>query len=526
MLALTLMAWLWYAFDSQRVAWSDYMNWHRGGLLILLLVATSVVVYWTSRLWLEDLPAVESDWESAWRGGVVGLADLGLSLRDLPLFLLVGSVDIAEQRRMMQAGKQKLLLDSNVIGNAPLSWFVSEKAIYLFCSSGGVLGKTLSRLRTLGIEHVNPISAHRLAADLANSAEDGDRQSIESEVGDTTVQTLPAANHQERSQKLGAGSDQGTVLATAQASEARSIYSGGVAASMESTLIGVEQLLDEHLRIDTAGRTLRKSPFGLDELIDDPLTSMEVVQCQQNLFDLALRLRGARRPVATVNGIGLVVDMTTTLQSTQAARRVGLAMRRDLAQLTETAGVNVPISVIFSGVERQAGFTEAIRRLGPTESGRRLLGSRCDPQAIMDAGALTSMVDTAAKSVSNLIYELLQDSSALATPGNHCLTKLLIALRGSVRHNMQLLIREAFADRTPQVKVANFVSGIFFAASGDGGIEKAFTQAIFGRMESQQQLLEWTAQEKQSQSRNRWLNGILVAACAAGVIGIVWQLMR
>ena len=67
-------------------------NWIYGlPVIVMLVFLISIVTYFSVKLWLEGELSAFDDIDRAWRAGVAELERHGLDLREIPLFLLLGS---------------------------------------------------------------------------------------------------------------------------------------------------------------------------------------------------------------------------------------------------------------------------------------------------------------------------------------------------------------------------------------------------------------------------------------------------
>ncbi len=113
----------------------------RGWVLIaVLLVAIPIVVYNLVKLWLEGEASPYGDIEWAWSQGVAELARHGLDLSEIPLFLVLGSQDEAREKTLFEGSGQAFDFEAFPQGIHPIHWYANREAIYVACTSVGVLG--------------------------------------------------------------------------------------------------------------------------------------------------------------------------------------------------------------------------------------------------------------------------------------------------------------------------------------------------------------------------------------------------
>ncbi len=516
---LTLIAWGVFQLDAARVAWIDYMTLSRGVWLIVLLVATSMSVYFSLRAWLDEVPAAADDVEAAWQAGVAALAQVGVTLRDLPVYLFVGATSLPLQRRLVLAGKQKLLVDGPASSNAPLNWFATAEAIYLFCGSAGVLGRTVESLNKSGDSSLAELNMFANVGDLSHL-----------DVSHARVESSAQAPHDDDSKMTMLAVEPGGQLdeveqtgGTATLTQSR-VAVKHTEQQMEGRLDELELLLEGEQRLETFAMP---SGHGMHSASLSSLTSTEIANGQKILADVCTRLRGARRPVAAINGIGVVVDACLSTNSEAAARQCGTAIRDDLQQIQGALGQHAAVSMVLAGMERQAGVTEAIRRLGAVRSSGVTLGQIRDPREVQQPSTLEQAADGALTSIDKLAHYLIRDPAVLSIPGNSHLLRLVIDCRRRFASPLRVLLNQAFASGMidAQQRPA-FFNGVFLAATGERSVEQAFTEPIFQRMHGQQHWLAWTVTELRSQRRERLLARCLATLCATELLWLAWQLYQ
>jgi hypothetical protein len=502
---LTIVAWIAFQVDPARVAWGDYMTLSRAGLLLLWLSLTTAATYFAAGQWLEERPASQDDIELAWQAGLNALSKVGLSLRDMPVFLLVGANSTQEQRQLLNASKQSLLVDGPAAGNAPLNWFASDQAIYVCCSSAGMLGTTVQ-------------NAGRAAHDPSQLLQTGFVSFNEQGGAATTEVGLASAENSVETGAVGQAGGGTATLVQPRRSAVRTEQ------QVETQLDALQSLVDGQLNTDAVGW---QSHSDWTDTNMTPLTSTQVANCQRSLAEVCTRLRGARRPVAAINGIGVVVDVELATGSETAARQCGNAIQSDLNQIREALGQYAPVSLILTGMERQPGTTEAIRRLGGALSSQIVLGVVVDPREVCDRQRTGAIADRALGSLNQLIQRLMSDPLALSIPGNNHLLQLLIHARQRLSRPLQVLISQGLSALSVSTAThPSFFNGVFFSASGSRPIEQGFTAPIFDRMQAQQHWLSWTGQELRSQGRRQIVMAGLMLVCLAELLILGWQLWR
>ncbi len=523
LLLLTLLAWIVFQLDPARVAWSDYMTLSRGVMLVVLLAITTSAIYFSALFWLDEAPASIDEVESAWQSGLKALAHVGLSIRDLPVFLFVGAATTQQQRQFINASNLKLLVEAPAAVNAPLNWFASDDAIYLFCGSAGVLGRTIDHLKKSSgyfvADNQQGFESWRPAPGEAVFSESIDDSASFSATGRSDVSLSQAAPISPIRQSLAHSEPGGTATLTQQ----RGVAQSRLEQQTEQQLNALDLLVQTELEHDQQ-RVSR--PHRLQAANLSSLTSREVAVGQQALTDICMRLRGQRRPVAGINGVGLLVDIGVATSSDSAARQCGDAVRSDLKQVRDLLGQHAPISIILTGAEYQPGVTEAIRRLGAARASNLTLGHACDPREINSGRLIETSVEQLLVSIERLVHHLMRSPESLTIPGNNHLVQLTIECRQRFRKPLQILLSQALlANHDTTIPQSAFFNGLFLAAIGDRPIDRGFAGPLLNRLQTQQHWLAWSATELRSQRRERFIVSTFVVLCATEAMLLVAQVL-
>jgi hypothetical protein len=106
-----------------------------------LLIAIPVVVYHALKLWLMPETSRYPDIDRAWNEGLSALNHNGLTLDQVPMFLILGAANETEIRSFMAASGYKFVVAGVPDGRSPLHWYATEEAIFLFTRSLGCLSQ-------------------------------------------------------------------------------------------------------------------------------------------------------------------------------------------------------------------------------------------------------------------------------------------------------------------------------------------------------------------------------------------------
>ena len=127
--------------DQDRTHWYEWIRPTRVIGIICLCVAAPLVIYQALRLWLEGGDSRFPDIDRAWKDGLSALSKQGLSLDEVPLFLVLGASDERHGEAVMRASGLKFSVPGAPDGRAPLRWYVNERAAFLVCSGAGCLSR-------------------------------------------------------------------------------------------------------------------------------------------------------------------------------------------------------------------------------------------------------------------------------------------------------------------------------------------------------------------------------------------------
>jgi hypothetical protein len=179
------------------------------------------------------------------------------------------------------------------------------------------------------------------------------------------------------------------------------------------------------------------------------------------------------------------------------ATEVQAAVQNDLVVLTNSFRLRFPTIALVTGLERESGFRELIRRVGFERARLQRFGKGFrvwDPATPEQLGALCMH---ACGAFELFIYELFREKDSLTNPekapGNRKLYTLLCQVRRDFQKRLDRILADGYAhdpDRTARASSVLF-GGCYFAATGPNEATQAFTQSVFERLLEEQEELEW-----------------------------------
>lgn len=138
---LVAIAWTVFSLSPSHVPWRHAMTWTRIVSVVALVLLVPLTFYWMLRFWLVGYQSRFPDIDHAWEAGVQALARNGISLRSVPVFLILGVPSADLERSIMDACGSEFAVRGVPEGPAPLHWYANADRIYLVCSEVGWLSR-------------------------------------------------------------------------------------------------------------------------------------------------------------------------------------------------------------------------------------------------------------------------------------------------------------------------------------------------------------------------------------------------
>jgi hypothetical protein len=169
-------------------------------LLVVLIILITIIAYYTVKVWIEGEGSPFEDIDRAWQAGIEALERNHFDLRQIPLFLMVGSEGPDQNRVLMGASRLSLTVDNVPPGPAALHWYANQDAVYLVCTEVGCISKLAHQARQGGVSTVSgpaPSSGGALYAGTLNAdqvqqlMQNPQQSSAERDDGDGAVCLLP-----------------------------------------------------------------------------------------------------------------------------------------------------------------------------------------------------------------------------------------------------------------------------------------------------------------------------------------------
>jgi len=426
-------------------------------VVIVLVMVIPVVTYQALKLWLEGETSAFEDIDRAWNAGLAELERNGLDLSQLPLFLVLGSSGEFQERALFDASRLSLTVRQFPQGAAALHWYATAEAVYLVASDVGCLSKVAS----LGEAIVEDEKKQQLApAPAAGFNPHGGTLDVSpvdlrsTMVKPSPAQPAPAARADFR----------GTMILPNQGDGA-----GGAAAAE----VEIEK---KHIRLPR------------EEFEAQP----------QRLRYLCRLVRRARQPFCPINGALTLLPYNVIQWGRLEALEVQKAVQSDLTTLAQTFRLRFPVTALVSGMERESGFRELIRRVGAERARLQRFGKGFKVWDQASPEQLGALCTHACGAFELFIYELFRERESLTgaekSPGNRKLYSLLGKIRRDFQSRLDGILVEGFAhdpERSSRGQPLLF-GGCYFAGTGGTEATQAFVQSVFERLLEEQEELEWS----------------------------------
>lgn len=531
LVAVTIAVWTTFLLDSTNVAWRHSLSLGRALLVLALLVLIPWIVYWAVRLWMRGEEREFPDIDYAFEAGLQALEENGISIHSTPLFVFVGSEDEQQEQAILAASGRGLRVQAVPSGPAALHWYAYPEAVYLFCSNAGCLSAIARQV-------------DRKRADR------GDSGSLPVEIPEMVSESAPPPPS--------ASSDSPPAAATQAPSPEPPAQGGGVRGTIS---------VDQFLSAKPAELPAPQPPPEAARVrgtmtLSDPVTSpppaltpaasparpaaargaitgaaratislpaQEAAEQRRRFAYVCGRLAHLRAPVCPVNGIVALIPFEAIQVTPREAEDLQRAVRDEMMTGLREFQLRCPVSVLFTGLERERGFSELVRRVGRQRAAAQRFGRGYDLAALATKEDLAAFSLHVCGAFEDWIYTLFRESGALTRPGNTHLYSLLCRVRCNLKSRLTDLLAEGFGyDQDVDDEDRLLVSGCYFAATGATPDRQAFVQSMFDKLEEEQESVAWTEQALRQWRRLRILSivgwsvsGILLIALIVHMAGLI-----
>ncbi|MCM2369886.1 type VI secretion system protein [Aporhodopirellula aestuarii] len=485
---MVAVVWALFLFDPKNVPWRHSMSWWRIGLQITLVFTIPIVLHRIIRLWLEGDQAKHPDIDYAWNHGMAALQSVGVNIDSVPLFLLIGSSNDQQELAIMGASRLEFRAASVPPGPASLHWYVTPSAVYLFATDVGWIS-SIASLASRTASVASPLQAAAMPSDAITFGQSGGPASaVEGTIMASDWQPHAAAAISNDPVKASPEAGQGTLLLDGQ---------DGPAPFADS------------IQRDDIGQSIQPA---------SKLSSGESAAALDRLRYLSNLIRSVRGALCPINGVVVLLPNRIMNASDDEVSEFGKAISSDLETVSREMQLRCPVSTLVTGMEKEAGFQEFIRRVGIDRAVWQRFGKKFEPDTENSRDELRSFSSHVVGAFEDWIYTLFRERESLSKPGNTNLYELLCNVRCSMKSRMERLLIDAFSnDSNPLL-----FSGCYFAATGPTADQQAFVRGVMDKLTDEQELLEWTDRARSEDRRIGWLSRLGWLAFLIGLAVIVY----
>jgi hypothetical protein len=460
-------------------------------IIVTLILVITMVTYYTVKLWMEGEGSPFEDIDRAWQAGVEALERNHFDLRQIPIFLVLGSEGPDQNRVLFGAARLSLTMESVPPGPAALHWYANQDAIYLVCTEVGCLSRLAHQAKQGG------------ASTVSGPAPSATGPSI-------TATAFPSQDLTEAAQRMSVEHEGGGV-ATAPAPIAT--------ADIRGTMMVSSVDIRETIRPSGPPRVGKSLEFNREE----------VELQRRRLAYLCKLIERNRRPLCGINGAMTLVPIKLISSDSSEGAWTKEAIRNDLDGLMAGLKLRFAVVALVTGLEEEKGFDELIRRVGRERALAQRFGKGFgvwDPPIDEEIEALCKHACGAFEDWS---YYLFKEPGSLAKPGNRALYMLLCRVRRTLQPRLEKILIGGYSyDPESQSGATPILfAGCYFAGTGDVPERQAFVKGVFERLPEQQEELEWTEAALAEEGRYRVWSTVAFSTAGLFLIGIGvigWQL--
>jgi hypothetical protein len=261
------------------------------------------------------------------------------------------------------------------------------------------------------------------------------------------------------------------------------------------------------------------------------LEQTEVITEERRLAYLARLVRRARQTLCPINGILNLVPFNMIQRSSPDAAAVERATRSDLDTLQKVLMVRCPVTALVTGIEEESGFRELVRRVGRERAANQRFGKGFSVNNVPLGERLEALAIHACGAFEDWIYNLFREADSLSKPGNTKLYSLLCKVRHKVQERLVRILVGGYSSDPNDMQVADSLrfGGCYFAGTGESDERQAFVLAVVGKLQEQEEELQWTDQALRQDDRYHFASqlvlvlDLLLLAALAVEIYYVWS---
>ncbi len=491
--ALTTWIYL-YFFNEDSISFYTAQGWIRLLLVLVLILVIPITVFRTITLWMMRESSRYPDIKYSWKAGLSALHEHGIALRSTPLFLIFAGGDERLRRNFMHASGLEFRVNSVPEGPAPMHWYANPDAIFLVLND-------VCWLHAAG---------RAVGSPTTSAPTDDPRPGLApADLRGTIVPGRPLTAAPKKTDA--AEADDETQPGSRDAREETHGQAELDAALLRGTMVPPATRMGN---VPKPLATQRRRP--------QRVTSETSTQLLRRLQHVCGLLRQARHPVCPINGVLMLLPFDAIQSQDYDIEELERAVSADLSVTQIELQFRCPVTAVVTGMERERGFRELIRRVGQQRAARQRFGQRFDVRAIPTVQELGKFTSHVCGTFEDWVYTQFGEKDALTRPGNALLFALLCRIRRSVGTRLNSVLGAGFGyDESGQRGLPIVFSGCYFAATGPRGDRQAFVRGLFEKLRDEQEEIEWTDEALTDDQRNRWLMRAGWALSLALLVAIV-----
>lgn len=481
-----------FFLDPNSVPWRHAISSWRILAVIGLLIAIPLTVRRFVQLWIRGEDSLFPDLDYAWSAGLHALASNGLSIRSIPIYLVLGSRSEQQEKSLFVASGEGMRVEGVPAGPASIHWYANPDGIYICCSDAS----WCSGLASLREE---------LMSDAAG---------IESGYGNErkTAVALPPTSSPAMGETGGDGEFSGTML--------------------------LDQFVVPNATADDASPPVQVNAPPAAEPDDEvsfaaPIEPVVLSQqyssgSLQELRYLCKLLKQIREPICCINGVVSLVQLEAIHGTGEEMDELHKAIRGDLETIQYATQIKAPVTTLIVGMERERGFRELLRRVGLERGRIQRFGKKFDVQVAPDATSMKNLSAHVCGAFEDWCYTLFREEKSLSHPGNTRLYELLAKVRLGWKSKLgEILKHTVGVGEASDGDDLPLYSGCYVAACGETPDRQGFVKGLLDKLKDEQEFVEWTDQAiRQDKTRKKLIKAglaftaILMLAAAIFLISI------
>ena len=446
-LFLTAIAiWIYLIRSPVGVGFTTATGWGRILFVLLLIIVIPIVVFRTITLFMMRETSKFADIDFAWRAGLEALGQNGMSLNSAPIFLVFGGTGPHARRNFMHAAGYEFRVDGVPDGPAPLHWYANPNAIYIALNDASWLYRACTM----------PTGRNRpLPSDQPRSTSGGPPASSRTlSPGDLGVRQTPGAG----------GGIRGTISPGAPADQPNPD------AGRQQDFSALRGTIDPSAMVGLVGPSGPGKPAGGGRPKNTRrVSSQESTWLLSRLQHICSLVRHGRHPICPVNGVLTLLPYEMLQDNQQDVEELQRALAADLAVAHRELQLRCPVTAVVTGMEKERGFRELIRRVGPQRAGRQRFGQRFELRAQASVDELKKFASHVCGTFETWVYAMFAEKNSLSRPGNNLLYAMLCRVRRTVRMRLGTVLAGFGLPSESEGETPIIFSGCYFVATGPKG---------------------------------------------------------